>query len=431
MFPLHEKTQRLICRAGFFLFCLVPTVLVLCYVFVLNLPWHRRAHERELSQRLGLVATLESVSFPRPGTTLYRGLRLADPESGADVARIAALEIRHRAASWYLTATQPEIESQRAELLGRLLDERVLRGHSKNRPAIELSAAAMTIGSAGQESQTLTDVRLSLSAESDGPILRADYRVAGVEMKTAARVEIRRKRERNTATTHLIWHTGDAALPCAVWAARFPWIKRLGTRCRFRGQAELTETNNSWHGEITGRLTGVDLDRVISDQFPHKLSGEATIDMEQAIAKDGKLQKLKGRLVAGPGVVGERLLGAAENELDWRTMKDEAIEEVALHEYSQLAFSFGIDADSMKLAGVCEQQPPGTILLATDGRTWSTHDAQTIPVTHLLRVLVPQSNYEIPATRQTRALINFLPLPDAIPPQEDEIPRVHTRVPRG
>jgi hypothetical protein len=39
----------------------------------------------------------------------------------------------------------------------------------------------------------------------------------------------------------------------------------------------------------------------------------------------------------------------------------------------------------------------------------------TVPATNLLRALVPDNQYQVPATRQTDALVGLLPAPDLAP----------------
>ena len=120
MLRLHDRTRRRICVAGFFLLCILPTVLVAGWCVAWHLPGHVSAEARRLTRQLGLDVTLEGLRHLRPGVVLYEGLELADPETGRSVLRCRLLEARRTKTadqqgqpqtSLVLIASQPEIDS--------------------------------------------------------------------------------------------------------------------------------------------------------------------------------------------------------------------------------------------------------------------------------------------------------------------------------
>ena len=92
MFALHEKTQRYLCRAVFFGLCVAPTVLMSAWIVARNRPGYRAAYEEELSRQLGLAVSIGYMQHPRPGVTRFQGVRLADPETLDEIARVRVVE---------------------------------------------------------------------------------------------------------------------------------------------------------------------------------------------------------------------------------------------------------------------------------------------------------------------------------------------------
>ena len=120
MFRLHDTTRRRICLACFLGLCVVPTAIVLAWCAGRHLPGHVETEARKLSRAMGLSVSLESLDHLRPGTVLYGGLELTDPETGQTVLRCRVLEAAWKEiadqegqarSSLMLIASQPEIEA--------------------------------------------------------------------------------------------------------------------------------------------------------------------------------------------------------------------------------------------------------------------------------------------------------------------------------
>lgn len=430
MFQLHENTQRQLSRAAFVLLCPLPTTLLLAYVLWLRTPGYREAEAREISQAAGMDVTLDALLHPRPGHTRLSTLRILDPETGTLVARVRELEIASSRGRTLLAASQPEIQSGHLETIWRRAEERLLRGTLDLSNPLEFVAGEVTLHSPEGESQTLTNVRLRVSKEAAGPTLTCEYRVAGVEMPEPAVIQISRRRDGDALGTRIDWHTGGTALAVAPWQARFSWLAALGPRCGFRGTCSAEQMPMGWRGELQGELLNVDLDRLVSDHFPHKLSGPAKVQIDNAEFIDGRLAKITCRIDAGPGVVGQSLIDAAAQH--WRITpssdRREDSPDDSLHHYQQLAARFEMESASLTLEGVCGGQPPGTLLVREEGRTLQTPENAACNTTTLLRVLVPQSDLTVPASEATRQLMQILPLPPAGSSEDGEQPpRSHLR----
>ena len=203
MLHLYDTTRRRICLTAFVLFCVAPTLAVAAWCVAWQLPMHLRAEAERLNAQLGLDVAIDGLRHPRPGTVLYEGLRLSDPETGQSVLRCRTLEAvwtkttddqGQRKAAVVLVFTQPEVEAASADRLWQLL-QRILQGQN-GRPEIELRANAgeLTLR-AGQDSQTLTDFEGGIGTLSGGVQAEATFRLAGTGGPKPVAIRIARNRQ--------------------------------------------------------------------------------------------------------------------------------------------------------------------------------------------------------------------------------------------
>lgn len=428
MFPLHEKTQRRICRTAFLALCVAPTLLLLAYALRLQLPGYRAAVASELGQAVGVVVSLDDLLHPRQGQTRLSNVRLCDPETGAEIASIRELEIADTDDRIVIHAAQPKLDARHFHFIFERFEDRLLRSGAAAR-RIELHAADLTITSPDTEAQTLRNVLLTVSREKDTTAAELRYLVAGVAMHEAASLRLTRTTPKHRpATTQLAWHTGGASLPVAPWVTRFPWLANAGKNCHFRGELQASQTPAGWRGEVGGEFNRIDLDLLVSEQFPHKLSGEARAIVESLRFDDGRVTSARGRFEAGPGVIGQSLVTAAMEQFSLRSNGAAATEDKAdaLRRYNRLALHFALDENQLTLRGECVAAPEGTALVIGEQRYATAIDKVVSPLA-LVRTLSPSSEHQVPATAATRSLVRVLPLPKETSQAETTTPRGHVR----
>ena len=86
-----------------------------------------------------------------------------------------------------------------------------------------------------------------------------------------------------------------------------------------------------------------------------------------------------------------------------------------LVQYEQLALGFVLDAGGLSLQGRCTMTDAGAILVDRYNCLLGGPISQPRPVIALLQTLVPNSELQVPATRQTDWLIRRLPVPQLAP----------------
>lgn len=416
MIRLHQSTRRRVCQASFVLFCLLPTAAIFGWSASLKSSQHLRGCESLLTEQLGFKAKLAAVSYPQPGVALLYGLELNDPETDQPVFSCRLLEATVIEGRLVLDFKEPLVEADRLYQLWDLLGRR-LRGELTTREPIELSSCNLTIRH-GRGEQTYEIDGARIEREEAGEAAELRFKLPGVEMPEAASVRIVRNRRRQPPSTRFSLNTGGAALPCSLFAALCDVEGAFGAAATFSGSLWADDADQGWEAEIAGRFENVDLGQLVSSRFPHILEGEATLELTDAKIRESQLVEAHGRLTAGPGEISVSLVQAAVAELACSNERDVRTWDPGAHgPYERLAFNFGLDAEGLRLAGVCEDQPPGTVLSGGAYSSLSLCSAdRPLPVVALLRLLAPASEQQAPATSVTRELIPWLPMPAVVPP---------------
>ncbi len=421
MFWLHETTKIRICRRSFIALCVLPTCAVLAWCSLVHLPVYRRAHEQALARRFGWHARIAKVSTPRPGMTLYEGLELSDPETAQLLARFPFVEMQTSGSTITVKLPFPSmVNGVRLDAFWRLAHEQLRDEHDWR--LLSFEAHNLTLHLADGD-QSFTDVSGQLHNAENQARLSLNFRraTAGDVHADAAELTIVRNRQSSPPASVIQFNTGGTPLPCTLAASAWPAVDHLGKAATFQGHVSAAEKSGQWKAELTGRIGGIDLDRLVG-QFPHKLTGPAVAELARVSIVDGRVEIAAGTLVAGPGVVSRSLIHAAQAHLRVQA-SPEAIAGVENRlRYEQLNLAFDMTADGLALHG----EIPGhsSAILVDDRQRVLLAQPEVVnqPIVNLVRTLVPHSAVQVPATRETAGLTRFLPVPSIVPPPGSETP---------
>ena len=124
MFAMHRKTRILLCRIAFIGLCVLPTTVVAGWIVTRattgNAVALKAEWERELTSRIGLVASIGEVSYPCPQIARLQSVKLLDPETQHLVAEAAVVEIEKEAAGWMVDAAGLSIVASELAALRRV-----------------------------------------------------------------------------------------------------------------------------------------------------------------------------------------------------------------------------------------------------------------------------------------------------------------------
>ena len=167
-----------------------------------------------------------------------------------------------------------------------------------------------------------------------------------------------------------------------------------------------------WKAELAGVFRDVDLEQLVTRQFPHKLSGMAVLTLDRFQVDQGRMSEVKGRLQCAGGVVSQSLLDAAAQS--WRLQQHPRAGGAPLLRYEHLALDFSLSSAGLTLA--TPEAAGAAVLTDRQGALLSLHDSQPRSPLSLVQLLVPQADLQVPATRETAALFRTLPLPEVSTP---------------
>src|SRR4029450_2230413 len=137
---MTTERRILLCRWGFVLFCLLPTLVVGVWALAraesgINPLIAKGEIEQELARRLGLMVEIDRA---RGTASAFRleGLCFRDPETGEIVAHAAAVDAVHADYRWQITAFGPAVMLTHARRLLPRLHDRLLCGPDEASPGI-------------------------------------------------------------------------------------------------------------------------------------------------------------------------------------------------------------------------------------------------------------------------------------------------------
>jgi hypothetical protein len=431
MFRLHDRTRRRICYTAFVLLCVAPAVFIFGYGIHLYRPGYVSAEAERLGRQLGLDVAIDDVKYPRPGVVLYEGLCLSDPETRQTLLRCQSLEAEFSRTtdaegrgkpSILLVASRSEIQADGIQRLWPLIAQGMeLRGHWADRD-VRFAAGNVTLKSA-QAAAELSEVQGGIERLTDGSQAQITFRLADNEKSQPARVRVVRNRQVVPPATGFEIDTAGGTMPCSLLAIGIPEMKALGANAQFCGYLWANQASgegqSGWDGELTGLLTDIDLDQLVTARFPHRLSGTAQLAVQSARFNQSRLEKCACTLTAGPGMIGRSLLEAAANRMSL-SQDPRFLPSGDMVRYQQLSLAAMLDSDGLRLQGRCDGDAHGAII--SDGRNPLLGDSagKPLPFLALLQTLVPRSEWQMPVTRQTDWLVSHLPMPRAASAQSPE-----------
>jgi len=416
--------QRLfLCRAGFLLFCLLPTLAtgawIICFRPVVYSASQIEQWEQQVSRELGMRVELGRVTLQPGGVLLVEDVKISEPETRAVVATARTLQLALTEEGYILLASYPEVRNTQFASIWELVHGRLLRKQFIFERPVHLLAQRMTViddKAAGSRAETFTDFECHLLQQSRQTSISVEFRRDAAEFAQRASFKAVRQAPAGSVnaeiTTRWTLDTNATPLPCWLVATQAPALKPLGPRCEFRGKVWGQRTAAGWQGEVGGEFHQVDLERLVTYRFPHRLSGIASVTLAQpARFRDGRLIEAGGVVESGGGAIGRGLLEAAASSLPLKVARETPKNSA----YSQLKVGFHIDGAGVRLSGLCTPRDTHALVVDSVGPLLVEARQESSPVVALVRALVPLNDVQVPATRETEPLLQALPIPSVAP----------------
>ncbi len=410
---MNRQSRIILCRLSFITFCLTPTLAVATWIL-----WPDAASnwEATLSSQLEVDVAIETTRLRRLGTTRLNQVEFSDPETGHTIAHLEQAELTTNEQGTVFLVSKARVPVRQLGRLYEILHQRSLRrwrsgGESLSIRIHQLELVDERQGTANSTTpaQLLRDVTCKIDVMDSGPVAKIWFSPG--DQPATKPVELRIARHRvagSEASTRLFLQTNGNSIPCQMLSSRMPALKTLGGQCHFAGMIWVEHSPSDVRGEIDGRLLNVDLDRLVSQQFPHQLQGVGRIELKDVVIQNGRLRKGTGSLHCEQGVVSASLLDAAATHLRL-SAKTLAFDSTTA--FRNLHCGFNLDQHVLTLHGRNDHQ--GTIMV--DDRA-APLLVQPNPmgdrdVLDVVRMLVPDSNVQVPMTEATASMMEVFPLP--------------------
>jgi len=431
---MHERTKRAVARLLFVLCCALPTMFTALAVAITFTPWfgdYRRVRiQNELSLRIGLAVEVGKVEYPAPATVRLSDVRLLEPETHAEVAKV-------RVVTWVLgddktavVLSQPEFHSAKLPLAWRAIHDRFFCQPDLTALPIRMAANDVTIHSR-TGSMSLPDFDTWLRPVSTG--VDGVNQIVPADRSESANIHISVKRDRSgdVPFTECTMMTGDVPMNCSALADCLPSLKRLGADATFTGMMRWRVQAEEWSIDLgAARFANVELGE-LSLGLRHRITGNAVIDLERCQIRPGKSLDLSGTLIGDSGFVSPSLLAALKQELKFDINPTIAADSRD-QSYDHLAIRFDFFGSDMTLSGICnknaglERLPPG-IVLANGGVALLASGPPQQTWVGLARSLWPERSASLPVSTQTAWLFGIMPAPQ---PSHAEFEEIRPEPPR-
>lgn len=418
---MHERTRLFVCRAGFVLACLLPTLLMAGAIGYFRSDAYLTARREEwvstLSQRLGMHVEIDRLHYPDLSTAVLTGVRLLDAESNMLIAKSHAVEVmRLDDGTWRVEFDYPEFVADHLPGLQQRLHDRLLAELPSRFSEVHCRAKSAVL--LGKTRATLQEIDAFVfpSDVGTGPEVALYFGMAGVETDERTSIKIQRNRTKGVVATHWECDTHATPLPCDVLAMFVPRLRSLGTKATLQGVASGTFARHDDRMQFAGTLRSVELDALSSGRAPRQpklgksrekwlVSGTANIDIGQLVLVDGRVTACEARLSATEhGTLGSELVAAAVNCFGLEGPTDTA----AQYHYNALAFDFSLSDKGVRVIGRAGDAENGVIARSARGPILSESEARWFHQIALVQFLAPSSERSIPANPEATELWRHL-----------------------
>ncbi len=420
---MHERTQRAVARLLFAFACALPTSLTTLMVIVTFTPWYqawvRERVVQELSDRTGLLVQVDQLEYPAPGTVRLTGVRLVEPETLAEVARVRIVTWINTDQRVAVRLSQPELQSARLAHAWKLVHDRFLcQPHSTKTP-IRLAADDLTIHSQSG-STTLREVAAWLRPVESG--VEASLKCLPANASTtvmpldadAFTVQVIRQRTGTQAATQWSLSTGNVPLVCSALADYFPVMQRLGSDATFSGTMKWRVTDSQWDLDLGGsNFENIELSQLVRGT-PYRLTGRAALRLSRCRLEPGQQLDVAGSLISDGGHLSHSLLEQLQQGVQLAINPD--LPPAQDWPYEALALRFDFFGSQMTLEGSChrlrgwEGVEPGVAVIS-QGRSLCALQPEKQSYVGLIRSLWPERGELLPLSSQTAWLLKILPPP--------------------
>lgn len=301
----QESVQRSLCRMGFLLFAVAPTLFVLSSWLWSITPWSRygsvRAWERLISISIGVDVDLQSVENFAPHCYRFQDVTLKHPETGNTIAIIPSIEFQRGQATWILRLQSPVIELDEASNLAHTIHQRYLCQPNLAFPTAICSFRGLTLM---KDSPAMEPLHLEsrFQCNKDKTSLQARFDLASNDGSQSASFAVERLHDAIAPRTSWSLETQGLEIPGKVLTAFQSNASKLGPDASFRGDILCEQDDLNWHAEIAGIFQKVQWNHGQAPEVFAAPQNSQNVRVEHIEIYNGHWVKVDGLVTAESGL---------------------------------------------------------------------------------------------------------------------------------
>jgi hypothetical protein len=312
----QESVQRSLCRLGFVLFALGPTLLILGSWFWSIMPWTQywkiRAWERSISLSIGAEVDIGSVQNFAPHQYRLLDVTLKHPETGNAIAIAPLIEFQRGSSNWHLRFQSPSVELEQASKLVHAIHQRFLCQPNLAFPTTTCSLRGLTLMNKTPVMEPIC-IESQFQCDIEKSSFQAKFDLAINDGSESASFAVERLHQAIAPRTSCWLETQGMEIPATVLAAFQPNASQLGPDASFRGDIRWEQDELNWRADLAGLFHNV---RWNSRRGPDVFAETPTthnVRVEHVAIQNGHWIQVDGKVTAESGTTSDlsRWLAAA------------------------------------------------------------------------------------------------------------------------
>lgn len=403
MFPLHETTQRRVCRVLFILCCVMPTLATLGWIAYFYRPWRQADWQQNLAEQLHVNATVQCIAKPKPGITSIGQVGLADLRSQQKLGQLNELTLENKGSASLLKAKQLMIQSKQ---LTKTIEALATWISSSPSQSLSMECEEVLIVDGDSVLTTWNNFRMTNSLQAG----RTNLQFKTESATSPVMMLVEHQSKQGTPTINLLVDTKDASLPAWLLDTMLFGNTSHDSKSQFIGKIHVAWSPEQTEGTLSGKIEAIDLGQWLASSIGHRLESESTLQLDKVTWRDGEITSAQGKLDCQAGSVSNSLVNAAV--LYWKcgtTLDNTALNDPnALLQFDQLAIRFQLNETSIKILGDCS---PGCLLRGQNGPLLM-EPQKLLPAVSLVQLLgIPKEGCWLPGTKEAHNMARRLSLP--------------------
>ena len=285
---MSDGMRRAVCRLMFLIMCVLPTVMVLHWIFTPPTPlqW-----ELAIRGSLGTRASVQSVQTPLPSMTILESVVLTNPvnQQSFPIGTIT-VNVKPDERQFYLRALQLDTKTlghfiapmhrmfetraagEKVATCRFAKETRLVDATRRSRETVLYNVRVKFVPTATSQ---FVVINFDLNEQTDRPI------VATIE----------RKFGNGSQPASTIWtlDTSNQILPCWMLQEVIPGLASLGPHGEFRGTLSFDSQGD---GHVRGQINRIDLSALVQKPFQHEIDGELDVVIEACHLRQHVIHRL-------------------------------------------------------------------------------------------------------------------------------------------